>query len=254
MEMDSKVSLARHIVQNVVPFEHTEVANNVNLEIDISILSPEDRALYDRCVVHNVEFIPPADVRNESLADKVKRQESIKSLIKKRLGAERQRKRRMLLTDGARKDQRLRDASRQRQRRAAMTDEDRKDQRNRDAERQRQRRAHLTPEEREEQRLRDKDRQRKRRSTLLTRNQNIISNVSTPKAITPGELNMSSLPLGAGTIHNLHQDIIVKTESNSSDNEEATPETNDEFLHETDEREDPQDAKIHENTDTIFNP
>ena len=230
--------------------------------IDLSLLSPEDRALHDRCALHGVPFIPPDDSRNELPIEKTKRHESMKTLIKKQLCAERQRKRRMLMTEAARKDQRLRDANRQRRRRALMTDDERKDQRYRDAERQRQRRADLSSEQREEQRQRDKERQRKRRARLGVGNQSNSSETSASKESTE-ELTtgLDSLPLGSGSISSVHHHVkldesaVVRNDdqhSSASEDEvhleSVLKSTNGAFLQGSDERGEPQDSKLHVNT------
>uniref|UniRef100_A0A7S2PSA1 Uncharacterized protein n=2 Tax=Leptocylindrus danicus TaxID=163516 RepID=A0A7S2PSA1_9STRA len=169
-------------------------------EFDLSLLSAEDRTLYERCVLHQVEYAAALDPRTESAQERTDRHNLIKNRLKKKLGAERQRKRRGQLTPEARKQQRMRDAERQRQRRAHMTDDERRDQRNRDAERQRQRRAQLSVNEREEQRKRDKERQRKRRSRLASAaaaTSNSLGGALLPK-IEPEEVAV--LPLGAATL------------------------------------------------------
>jgi len=170
--------------------------------IDISMLSSEDRALYDRCLIHGVDYEASPDPRNETLAEREKRHTSIRNRIKKKLGAERQRKRRQSLSEEARKEQRQKDALRQRLRRAVMSEVAKKEQRKRDAERQRHRRSAQTFEERDRQRKRDKERQRKRRARLA------LAKIATPTTSLvslkedPGD-HGSSLPLGSGTVHHL---------------------------------------------------
>lgn len=158
------------------------------------------RNLYERCILHQVEYAAALDPRTESAQERTDRHNLIKNRLKKKLGAERQRKRRGQLTQDARKHQRMRDAERQRQRRAHMTDEERRDQRNRDAERQRQRRAQLSVNDREDQRKRDKERQRKRRSRLsaaAVATSNSLGGELLPKIESE---EVAVLPLGAATL------------------------------------------------------
>ena len=135
----------------------------------------------------------------------------MKAKIKKKLGAERQRRRRRGLSNSAKLKQREKDANRQRARRASLTEDQRLLQRTKDAERQRLRRAALSPEERDSQRLKDKERQRKRRARIASSSKELDNEATSgagadsSKSMQDDLMTAPELPLGSATVYHMHQ-------------------------------------------------